>query len=1315
VFKKSLSLLIFTSAVLAAIGPVRANVRITTILGDSPRWAQMPIRYSMNEDGAPQIPNGSEFVAVEAALRTWASIPGTSVEFQSDGLTSANNVDLDFVNLITFNEDSGLLGTTTLAATFSFFQGSGENLTFTDSDIAFNPVFDLTTSGEEGAFDLQGVLTHESGHMLGLDHSGIVSSVMSPFAIRDQVDQRVLQYDDIAGILEIYPAPSGPETPATGTISGRVLLNGQAIPGAHVVAMDAGGTPMVSTMSDPDGTYSIRKLPPGQYRVYAEPLDGPVSSVHVPSYYRVNTAFGTTFFPLTSSISEATVVTVSEGEVEEGIDILALPVGTAGFNLTSPVFSPRFFQGETGTLTIGGENVVAGISLAASTPLLVLDTPTFGGRVSVRAPTSARIPTVINPGASLGPKTIIGTSGDTVSLVTGTLVVTDRPPTDISVTPSTGPFEGGTVVQIQGQDFRAGLEVQFGGLPATDVQFLNSSLLQVTVPGNSPGPANIQMFNSDGTSGLLRNGFQYTAPPPTVSTVQPASGSVGTPVVIEGANFDIRPRNVIVRFNGVPARVIASTRTRIETVVPIGATSGLLTVSVFGADASGGSFTVEPAVPSTNTAPSLVESIDATPVGGGTNLSFPDNDDGLFVMGLPFTFSLFTDTFTAGETISIATNGWLSLDGASNPEFQNASLPAVNSTRPSGSKGSIAAAMIAPFFDDLTFEGGGRVSTLISGSAPNRKFVVQWTGASILDEVGNDLGTDLTFQLVLYEGSNDVRFIYKTLAGPLSDGSSATIGMQNLARDTAIQTGFNQSVVESQKTITYRFNNGTYIEELVDEARPGRPVVTDAGALTASAKELIASWVTPASEGTPVQFDYAIGTTAGGTDIRDFTAIAANSVVATGLSLVEGATYYVAVRGRSAGGLLSEVGVADGIRVDTSFVPDVSIFPYVREDERDFGGIALMAEVSTDIVLRALDVDGNLDTGLGIRNPTAVHLEAGEQWARLIGEIFGVASFNGWVEIESSESNLRTYTATGARDLAFVDGAGPSPESTNFFLLHRDASAMLVNRGTADVTASILELDTGIVRPFLVPARSRRTTPLTAGPVRITSSTPLAGLEKFGTAENLALGGPIQSARPSLVFPQGVVGEGYRSWVTLANGASSDALVSVRFAGRRGTVVVAGDSTARFSIAELLSVSDETIQVDAVRIESVSPFSSASLMGVIDIELDTTLVTLAATSAKTEIVFPHVADLGGFFTGIALAAGASGAMVTIEVFTASGERSGFGTVGVGANGQLARLVRELIPEFPGQNGGYIRLQSDQPIWAWEIYGTLQAMASGPPL
>ncbi len=1303
---------------------VSGYVRITTSSGSTPLWVDTAIPYTISEVGSSQIPNGSEFLAVNAAFEAWAAVPSSKVTFEYQGTTHVRTAGLDGTNLVTFSDDSGLgamLGSTTLAATLSFFNSAEGTLVFEESDIAFNPSHFLTTSGQTGRFDIQSVLTHEVGHMLGLDHSGLISSVMAPFAIEDQTDQRVLLYDDIAGISEMYPDQSS--MIATGVIQGTVTSNGADVFGGHVVAMDSNGTIVTSTMSAMDGTYTVRFLPAGDYHVYAEPLDEPISPQHLSEYFSsLNADFGTTYYGDTRGFSEASSVSLASRETAGGVDIHVLPA-ISDFNLTRPLFAPRISLGSSETLRVGGVNVVPGVSFSASTSFIRFDTVSFGGRLSTSAPTSVTLEAVIDPATPIGPKNVAGASGSDTSVLSAVIVVSNVPPADIEVSPSSGLLEGGTPVTIRGRDFRSGVRVSFAGLPAENVVFLNSGLLQATVPPNSPGPANLQVFNADGTSGLLENAFSYTVPPPTITNVQPGGGPPATLVTIDGANFDARPQNVMVNFNGSPARTLSSTPTRIETVVPFGATTGPLTVSVFGVNADAGTFTVTESEPSENTAPSLAEFVDASVEAGGAAASFPiearngcasSRDDGVHFMNLPFSFSLFTDTFVTGTPISIATNGWISLDGTSLSEFQNAALPSRTVIRPSGGDGVIPPALIAPFFDDLILCGGASVTTRVTGGAPNRRFIVQWSGVSILDEVGDDLDADLTLELILYEGSNDVRFVYESMTGARSDGSSATIGMQNLRRDQAVQAGFDESIVGSGTAVTYRFDQGAYVEERTVTLPPARPNVSDGGARAASLSELLASWTTDTEMSSAVEFDYAIGSVPGGTDVRDFTTVQSNSVVASDLALEEGVTYYFTVRGRNASGLVSETGVSDGIVVDTSFVSTTSVFPFASESHGNFFGLALLAEMGTDVVLRAVNTDGSIPMGLGIRNPTAIQLEGGQQWARLVSEIFGLSGFDGWIELEASENNLRAYAATGANDLSQFDGVSPAAPATDFFFLHRGASAILVNPDPQPVTATITDLDTQLSSLLEIPPLSRKTMPLTS-PVRITASTPIAGVERFGTKGNLGLGEAVSEPGSSLIFPHAVVGGGYRSWISLANPSSALIQASIKFGSRTSSLQLAPRGATRVSLGELFPATASEIETGAVRVDATGFFSAGNVAAVIDIETDQSVVTIAPVREATEIVFPHVANENGFFTGIAVAAAGLAAQVGIEVFDASGMQSGSGVVSVPANGNVARLLSELIPGFGNQSGGYIRLTADQPVAAWEIYGTGAAMASGPPL
>jgi hypothetical protein len=731
-------------------------------------------------------------------------------------------------------------------------------------------------------------------------------------------------------------------------------------------------------------------------------------------------------------------------------------------------------------------------------------------------------------------------------------------------------------------------------------------------------------------------------------------------------------------------------------------------VTVIGQPATGPDFTVLSTAASTNLATTDENFKDASFSSGGTPLSFAEPDDSVTFVSLPFTFNIFRDIYAAGERISISTNGWISLDGATDRAYQNSALPAATVPQTIGGTGAVPASLIAPYWDDLILNGSGSVNMRVAGSAPNRQFIVEWSNLSIIDDQGNDQHSNITFEAILFEGSNDVQFVYGDMTGPLSDGSSATVGMQDLKRTTAVLTSFNQATVKSRSVVTYSYRNGNYVTAVNAVTPPSKPVVTDEGAVTANRTQLAASWSSADPALGVTSYQFAIGTTPGGSDIRAYTGTTQNSVIVSGLNLQLNTTYYFAVKAVAGGGVASDAGVSDGIRFDPAFQPQIKIIPSAPQNGGEFSGLALLASASSgsiNVVLRAFDNDGAYILGPGIRNPVTVSLAAGQQSAKLVSELFGVQTFDGWIQLEASAPGLGVFTATGAVDLSSMDGSVARDTATDFVMFHGGASAILVNPSPRSATVTITDLRAGSNQGFTMPPVSRLVITLN-GPARVQSTEALAAIESVNSPEGLSINAaePVSAAQTSLLFPDAVVVGPYSSALTVVNVSGAPQNLSISFGGTTQTSAVGTNGTVRIPLTSAAPVAG------AVRVTA-----QGSILGVVDIDNGLDPVSVGARPGATDFVFPHMANGDGLFTGLAMVAGSASTTVTIEIYSSSGGAPKSSTISLDSNQYLARLVSELVSGVETQLGGYIHIHSDQPIWAWEIYGSNRILASGPPL
>lgn len=132
--------------------------------------------------------------------------------------------------------------------------------------------------------------------------------------------------------------------------------------------------------------------------------------------------------------------------------------------------------------------------------------------------------------------------------------------TDLS--PSSGPYTGGTLVTITGKGFQAPVEVKLGGVTqrattVTPTQItLTTAAVSVAACNPPSGPVSVTNLATGKTASSSLT-FTYTAPKPQLTRVTSSSGpqAGGNQVTISGSGFDSAVR---VEFGGVPSQSVTA-------------------------------------------------------------------------------------------------------------------------------------------------------------------------------------------------------------------------------------------------------------------------------------------------------------------------------------------------------------------------------------------------------------------------------------------------------------------------------------------------------------------------------------------------------------------------------------------------------------------------------------------------------------------------------------------------------------------------------------------------------------------------------------
>ncbi|MEW6303449.1 MAG: IPT/TIG domain-containing protein [Verrucomicrobiota bacterium] len=146
-------------------------------------------------------------------------------------------------------------------------------------------------------------------------------------------------------------------------------------------------------------------------------------------------------------------------------------------------------------------------------------------------------------------------------------------PVIVDFTPTSGPV--GQNVVLSGFNFvQNNLSVKFNGVAAATPSVTAPTQAHVTVPsGATTGP--ITVYNSQGTNESTIS-FFVTGPAPAITSLVPESGPTGAQIEINGLNFGSATS---VKFNGVSAGFTIVAPTQIRATVPVGASSGPVSVT----------------------------------------------------------------------------------------------------------------------------------------------------------------------------------------------------------------------------------------------------------------------------------------------------------------------------------------------------------------------------------------------------------------------------------------------------------------------------------------------------------------------------------------------------------------------------------------------------------------------------------------------------------------------------------------------------------------------------------------------------------------
>ena len=469
------------------------------------------------------------------------------------------------------------------------------------------------------------------------------------------------------------------------------------------------------------------------------------------------------------------VVTVN-GEASNGVSF------TVGRNPMVISLKPAVARVET-TVVIGGANFGATQGTG---------TVTFNGVAAAVASWSATAITVTVPASATTGPVVVTVGGEASNQVIFT--VTGPPPEIRRLKPEEG--EVGDSVRIKGEYFgtaQGTSTVTFNGLEASARSWNDGKIVASVPAGARTGPVVVTV------EGQASNPvtFTVTGSSPSILSLDPTSGEVGTPVTITGVNFGAAKGTSTVTFNGVAATPTSWSASSITVPVPAAAATGKVYVTVGGQASNGETFTVTLPAPSITGLDPTEGRVGASVTISGENLGAVQGTSTVTFNGVPVeTYTSWNDASITAPVPAGATTGnvLVTVGGqVSNAMvFTVAGVPAISSLSPDkGAEGTsveIAGTSFGAAQGESTVSFNGTAAT-----------ATNWSDTSITAAVPARAATGNVVVTVNGEASNGVAFTVTPAISSLSPDKGA--------EGTSVEiTGTSFGAVQSESTVSF---NGT--------------------------------------------------------------------------------------------------------------------------------------------------------------------------------------------------------------------------------------------------------------------------------------------------------------------------------------------------------------------------------------------------------------------------------------------------------------------------------------------------------------------------